>query len=651
MTASLRRGYGLYRIVPLLLAALALPLQANDGVGYPVEDYYGLPDAEGITVQGIAPEGPLRSNPTETLDREEIARSGADDLGEALERATGINLLRTGGYGTVSTLSFGGFTGSRVAVYVDGIPVNSPQDGAFDPAEIDLASVDRVEVRGLSDVGSSLNSGLPGGSVSVFTAGPVETGVRLRGSLSNRAYLSSTFPEAFFTSPADTQTLRLDAEAGFGSAGAKIGGFAVRALNGFGWIDDTGTEGIREGNGVIDGGVHGALFSRLSPFTNFSVAASVRAADKGIPGSIAYDSPGNQKDARSLESVMVESKRLGRDDLAGSLSAGHTRSWLRWEDRSGTSEHLFDALTSSTRLAWYPRPSVEVDFGAQGTYTGLRSGENGNRTAFGGGATVATLWNPGRNWLVESALATVTDGDRVAPVPRLGLAWEAKPGFRVTANGYRVFRFPSFNDLYWSGDPGARGNPDLEGEEGYGGDLGFSRSEASWRLAQTARLTWYRNAIIWTSQGGVWTPDNAGEAWYLSSSTDASWSLGDAADLSLRYDWLFTRVLTGNLRFSDGKYMPYQPLHTLRAGFIKRLGDAQLSLSALYASERYTSILNLVALPPYFLLDLSAKAPIAPGLTLSVALRNAFGTSYESTEGYPMPGASVTAGLGFVAGH
>lgn len=609
-----------------------------------------LPDSEGVTVTGTSPAGPLTVNPAEELDREAIEESGSGDLGELLQNEAGVAIQKTGGYGTVSTLSQGGFSGSRVAVYVDGVPVNSPQNGSFDPADLDLASVETVTVQELGEPGSGSASGLPGGSVSITTAGPVQQGFRLSGSLSNRAYLSSTMPDAFFTSPLDTQTYGIHGEMGLETLSAKLGAWAVNAQNRYGWTDSNSDEHIRADNEVMDGGGSGSLFITLSPFTTVAASFSARAGDKDIPGSINYNTPGNQKDARTIESLRLDTTRLARDDLAGSLTAGHTRSWILWTDYTGESEHTSDLATLTGTLDWYASPSVTANFSAGGEYTGIQSTQNGGHSGFGGGASAVLNWQPEKNAIIAPGLSLASDGERAVPVPRLGLALETDKGYRLTGNLFRLYRFPSFNELYWSGDPSASGNPDLSSEEGWGADAGISRTEENWSLSWTNRFTWYRNAIIWSAESGIWRPENAGEAWYVSSATVFGGKIGETSEIKLRYDWLFTRVVTGDLEFADGKYMPYQPVHTLQAGFTKHSGDALLNLTARYISERYTGILNLTALPPCFLLDISAQMPVAPGLELSLELRNAFGASYEITEGYPMPGTSLTAGLEFLIG-
>lgn len=111
-----------------------------------------------------------------TLDvvtAEEIERSGARTLDEALALLPGLQLRR--GAEGVALLDVRGLRARNVLLLLDGVPVNSSFDGLFDPATLSLASVARIEVtRGASSVlyGPTGNAGV----VDIVTRAAPETG-------------------------------------------------------------------------------------------------------------------------------------------------------------------------------------------------------------------------------------------------------------------------------------------------------------------------------------------------------------------------------------------------------------------------------------------------------------------------------------------
>ena len=69
----------------------------------------------------------------------------ASNLNELLTRQAGVQIRRTGGFGSSATISVRGLEGKRVQVFIDGNPVNTP-DGSFGINDIPLQLIERVEI-------------------------------------------------------------------------------------------------------------------------------------------------------------------------------------------------------------------------------------------------------------------------------------------------------------------------------------------------------------------------------------------------------------------------------------------------------------------------------------------------------------------------
>src|SRR5687768_10605991 len=80
------------------------------------------------------------------LDRAAIERSQAADVLELLGRQPGVDVVRTGGPGSLSTLNLRGGNSNHTLVLIDGLRMNSAVQGLFDLAHLPLAQVERIEI-------------------------------------------------------------------------------------------------------------------------------------------------------------------------------------------------------------------------------------------------------------------------------------------------------------------------------------------------------------------------------------------------------------------------------------------------------------------------------------------------------------------------
>ena len=72
-------------------------------------------------------------------------RGRSSGIEEILTRTSGIKVRKTGGLGSASRISVHGLEGKRVAVYINGFPLNSP-DGSFDINDIPIDIIKYIEI-------------------------------------------------------------------------------------------------------------------------------------------------------------------------------------------------------------------------------------------------------------------------------------------------------------------------------------------------------------------------------------------------------------------------------------------------------------------------------------------------------------------------
>ena len=102
------------------------------------------------------------------IDAAEIAASKATTVLDLLRTVPGLDVVQSGGPGTVTSLFLRGTSSTQTLVLVDGVPLNSPYFGGTDLSALSTANVERVEVvRG--PFSALYGSEAIGGVVRVFT--------------------------------------------------------------------------------------------------------------------------------------------------------------------------------------------------------------------------------------------------------------------------------------------------------------------------------------------------------------------------------------------------------------------------------------------------------------------------------------------------
>ena len=166
-------------IVPFPLLAQSVP---------PVE-------AELVVTAGTEPEPRRTLGVAATvIDADEIERSKGTSLADILRTVPGLDVVQSGGAGTVTSLFLRGTNSTQALVLVDGVKLNSPFFGGADISSLSTANLEKVEiVRG--PFSALWGSEAIGGVVQLFSrhdAGEKGFEGRVTGALGNGAAMQGT---------------------------------------------------------------------------------------------------------------------------------------------------------------------------------------------------------------------------------------------------------------------------------------------------------------------------------------------------------------------------------------------------------------------------------------------------------------------------
>ncbi|MDR1804243.1 MAG: TonB-dependent receptor [Treponema sp.] len=649
-----------------LFYSLLIPLAAQDNSGLgdeydddPFDDWLIL-EGEGLTILG----SPNTTQQMETIDRETIEKSHAADLPSLLQEALGLGVTRYGPYGNQAGVNLRGFDIKRVAVLIDGIPVNSTSSGGFDFYSIDPLSIERIEViHGGSDTKYNV-SGALGGVINIITVKKPVTGWSFGGSFSNTSYLPGQYNSQSggignpqWQDIADSQNISLSGSYGTEQSSFGLNVFGNRAGNHFLYQDYFDYTRRKEGNEILDAGASVSYMQNIGDFSKLILSGSFYYGDKNIPVSGYATNYAKQKDSSVRENLMLDMPRFFHDDFSMELILSHNWKRLAYEPGGISSLHDEHNLSLINRWGWYPGTEFTLRFGGDYRFINIDSTNTGLHYAHRGGLYVTPEYSPTKELLLVASIKVMTDGRNIIPVPKIGAAWTVNSSLVLKNNYFRGFKFPDFDDLYWVQE-GFMGNPDLRNEDGWGADLSAEFSfDDLLNLDSTIYGQWTENSIHWSNASGTWRPENHGVGAFAGWDNKLKWTLpfspGFLEKPVLNLSWLLqlSWLLSGDLSFGDNIRIPYMPMHTFGMSLElpwtsanKKL-PGSLVVSVRFESSRYSNAANTVELEPCFLLNITYNQRLNENFGLFGKINNVLNTQYVSYADYPMSGVSITLGV------
>jgi len=453
---------------------------------------------------------------------------------------------------------------------------------------------------------------------------------------------------------ADSQKYTLSVFYGGETFSFTSGMFTNFASNHYIFIDEYNYPRRKDNNEVWDTGVNTSAVFILPNLTKLIASTKFYYSDKNIPTSGFSGIYGKQNDLTTLQSFMLEAPRAFHDDLSTEASFSWNFGRMDYESPSkDLSRHDQHSINALNRWSWYPGNKLTLRSGIDYKFILMESTGTGSRSRHDGGIYLAAEMKPVRQFLIiPSVKAVTTTSNKIVAVPKLGLLWNVNDFFALRNNYFRSFKFPDFEELYWTGGGGI-GNPDLRPEDGWGGDFGAVFSLNNFLKLESVFFTqWLKDSIHWyPGPGGIWQPENVGEAIFFGLDSKVDFeipvSFGPIKKIlpSFSYKYLRSYLLSFGYTYDSNKRIPYTPEHTLGASVEFPWSGGSFSVSGHYESLRYSDRSNLSELKPYFLLNTAINQKIGKYFSASAVLRNILNQLYETYISYPLPGISLTLGI------
>ncbi len=557
------------------------------------------------------------------------------------ELLANLSLVRINenGPGGVSNPSIRGGVSAQTAVLWNGINLQDASNGSVDMAQLPAVFFDDVNVQ-YGGLGTLFGSGASAGAIHLASNDLFKTGNYLKLQLSGASFNSG---KAFVANKIGNNKL---------SNSFKF--FYLNADNDFSYDLADGTEKYQSNAGQKTISFLNEIQYKTSENSSLKASIWYQTYDKNIQTTISAVAPSQ---ASQFDKQLYTSLNWGicTDRFSLKLNSALISKSMNYEDPVLDSKNMNvnRSLVNEVSAKYFIAKGQSITSGVNFTY---EEGESRNfaglesRRRLSGFVSYKAADIVDVITIVPSVRVEMLDGDFVPFIPSLGVSVKVAPKVILNSTISRVYRNPTFNDLYWY-DPvwNMMGNEDLEAETGWSFDAGFEEEFKIGSVDMVLKQNFFLNKIddwiVWTPSADYssWSVENKdeGETIGIDLFAGSHFELGDVLfDVSASYTWIESNYVEVNGDEETESRMQYVPKHRFMINIGVGQKDWRVAYNHNYYDSRYTGAAYSGNLGAYFLSDLSAQYTInfdKDSLTMTARAKNLWDRNYQVIYDYAMP--------------
>lgn len=630
-----------------------------------------------------------------TIIRPEELPSQVTSVPEVLDQAAGTTVRQYGGLGSFSTISIRGSSADQVAIYLDGVLLNTANSGVVNLSDIPLDNVEKIEIYRGTSPAKFAASGI-GGVVNIVT---------------QRAEKSSTASANYSFGSFDTHKANVYFSGKkhkyhytlFCNRTQSEGDFEFKDNKGtrYNRLDDDWTHRrnnrFRSEEGLIKWGCD------LPGNTALDLSFDLFNKKQGVPGIANFQSRDTELQTfRSLSHVRLKKEGLFVPELAMEILLSHSYQRQKFRDLKGEigvgrqdNRDETESLNARLFFSWLLGRSQVISllgeagqesFQSRDSFASLGDPDGVQRVGYLYGFTEKAkkanevdnksdrqkrttytvsledeiylfndrlLLSPSVkfNWYDDDFDGKVpfssdpVSGDRESYVTRkIGAAFKLCNGLEIRGNAGRYFRVPKMYELF--GDRGAIvGNPDLDAERSFNWDLGFSiRLKPKLRFIEgfTFEYAWFRNDVddlILFMQNSQRTS--------VAQNISKAEIEGHEFFWQIRFSWPI--IISGNYTWQDARdksniaywkdnYLPGRPRHQLFQRVEMFTDHFRLFHEFEYMNASYLDRANVREIDDRTFHHAGVSFSPKEAFVFTFEVKNIFDENEADVIGYPLPG-------------
>lgn len=612
--------------------------------------------------------------PTQQVTNKDFARYSAFNIADAVKSFSGVTVKDYGGIGGLKTVSVRGMGANHTAVQYDGVQINDAQTGQVDLSKLNLNNVQQI----------TLYNGQP---IDILQPARSYTSASVLSIQTIKPELAANKPyQLLFGIKGGSFGLinpYLQWQQRLSSNWQVIVNAYTENANGrykfHNNINGPDTVRTRTNADIAAQQVDGALYWAKYDSSKFNLHVNYYNSQRGLPGAVILDNPVPSQDRLWNRDFFIQGgyRRIWKNGLSFLINTKLTENYLRYLNPhflnvQGRLDQQFTQreFYQSAALSWQVNANWQVSYATDVVVNHLDIDFNYPYPQFTYPTRVslfnvlASNFNIGRLKLQGSLLntnitETVKTGrgaparNNFSPTIMTALQPFKNPNFNIRAFYKRIFRNPTFDDLYYGGI----GNPNLKPEYTNQYDAGLTYTKALNGFFEYLTFTadaYYNdvtNKIVFIPKDAYnGSIQNFGKVDMkgldAGVKTQATIAANYKASLFINYSYLQALNVTDPASSVYLNQLPYTPKNTLSVNAGVNHGAFGIYYNQVYASERYYTNNNLPAdrIPGYSVSDASIvyhKVLKKKILQTSIEVNNLFNKSYFFVQSYPMPGRSV----------
>lgn len=612
--------------------------------------------------------------PYQHMDEQLLENMGCLSVADAVRYFSGVQLKDYGGVGGIKTLDIRSMGTNHMGVFYDGIQLNNAQNGQIDLGRFSLENMEAIDLYN-GQRGEPLQSAKDYGS-----AGTVYLRSKVPQFAKDETYHISAgikggsfglINPSFYWQQKLSDSVSMSAGAEYTYATGRYK-FRYTSYNPDGSLAYD-TTAVRENADINAVRAEAGFFGKVK---NGEWKAQVYNyySERGLPGYIARNvfTHGQRQwdDAFFVQGSYKQTYFKRYSILANAKYAfDYTRylnpdTTLQLVDNTYRQQEVYLSMAQSVKIFKFWEVSLSTDFQYNYLDASLRDFPYPSR--YTGLVALATYFKFPNvkiqasvlgTFVHESVKANKAADDKAEFTPAVMVSvrpWATVP-FDIRAFYKRVFRMPTFNDLYYT----SIGSADLDPEYVNQYDVGISYqylNSSGIFSGFDVQIDGYHNFVenkivaIPASNPFRWQMKNYGKVSItgVDASMDFSfqWSRFWAANLRLVYGYQIAADLSYD---KDSPYyggqLPYTPWHSGSVIADISYKTLNLNYSFIYTGERYSSSANIPVnyVQPWYTHDLAISYGFAVkkfDMRVGVEVNNLLNQQYEVIVGYPMPGTN-----------
>lgn len=620
---------------------------------------------------------------SQKLAGKELEKMSSVSVADAVRYFSGVQLKDYGGIGGMKTVNIRGMGTQHVGVFYDGIQLGNAQNGMVDLGKFSLDNLESISLYNgqKSEIFQSAKDFGSSGTIYLRSRTPVfkfqkKTNVTLNyrsgsfGLINPSVILEQKISDKISAS-INTEYLTADGEYKFYQRVALPNGT-------LGWE----REGIRTNGDVKAWRAEAGVFGKMNG-GEWRLKAYYYDSERGVPGAVTKNNSifssrqwddnffvqgSFEKTVSAKYKFLVNSKfandelRYFNDNPAGTpikidntykqkefyFSTAHQYSVFDFWKIALSADYQYNTLDANLRDFAYPERNTELvvlasqldlpKFKFQASLLGTFVQEKVSDTKF------------------------AVPQDRTEFTPSVFASYQPfkNPQFKVHAFYKRIFRMPTFNDLYYTEIGSSLLKPEFTNQ--YDGGFSYTKDFATgvlknFNLVADGYYSEVRDKIIAYPKGQQfrWTMINLGNVQMkgVDLSAQGIWVIGEELLFSTRFNYTFEQALDvteSNITSYYRNQIPYIPKHSGSALLGLTYQDWQLNYSFIYTGERYNMQQNIPENyeQPWYTSDLSASKEFnleKLKFKLGLEVNNLMNQNYSVIRNFPMPGRNYRATL------